>query len=127
MIGIPLPEPRRAGRAPSLSVERPNPNDTLEERVGEAVRRLGAALAADGGTIEVESVGHDGRVSVRLGGACIGCPLRPLTMAWLVRPVLLDIAGVGDVVLTGLALSEFAEARIQRMYSAYHREPGSAT
>lgn len=118
-MGLSFPEPLSCAGGP-------DPDGARAQQVRDAAQRLSAALAVDGGTIEVESLTPDGRVSVRLGGACIGCPLRPLTMGWLVRPALLEVPGVREVVHTGLALSEFAEARIRRLYDSYQREPRSA-
>ncbi len=56
------------------------PAYTNEEQLRGLVEQLSAYIETYHGG-EVEYVGFDGRiVKVRLGGACLGCPLSPVTM-----------------------------------------------
>ena len=57
-------------------------------------------------------VAGDGRVAVRFTGMCTGCPMRPLTTAATVRPVLLELDGVTAVSVEGSRISEEAELRL---------------
>ena len=57
-----------------------NGNATLEEQVRVLIDRLSAYIEQfHGGSVEM--VSFDGHVlKVRLGGACLGCPLSPATL-----------------------------------------------
>ena len=57
-----------------------NGNATLEEQVRVLIDRLSAYIEQfHGGSVEL--VSFDGHVlKVRLGGACLGCPLSPATL-----------------------------------------------
>jgi len=57
-----------------------NANAPLEEQVKVLVERLSAYIEQfHGGSVEL--IKFDGKVlSVRLGGACLGCPLSPNTL-----------------------------------------------
>jgi Fe-S cluster biogenesis protein NfuA len=63
--------------------------DAVEKAVAELVRPL---VVADGGTIDVVDVKGD-EVTVRLGGACSGCPGTQLTTSRIVEPVLRQATG----------------------------------
>ena len=52
----------------------------MEERVQKAIEELSPHLQADGGDIELVEVTDDGVVKVRLLGACVGCPMRQMTL-----------------------------------------------
>lgn len=54
---------------------------SLYDRVATAIDSLRPALQTDGGDIELLDVDADGVVTVRLLGACIGCPSNPLTLS----------------------------------------------
>jgi len=58
----------------------PNGNATLEERVSALIEKLSAYIEMyHGGSVELLS--FDGKtVHLRLGGACLGCPLSPTTL-----------------------------------------------
>lgn len=60
----------------------------LNERVQAALDIIRPALQADGGDVELVSVGDDGVVKVALQGACRGCPMSQLTLANGVERVL---------------------------------------
>ncbi|MEN4011678.1 MAG: NifU family protein [Chloroflexota bacterium] len=56
------------------------PAYTSEEQLRALIEKLSAYIETYHGG-EVEYIGFDGRiVKVRLGGACLGCPLSPVTM-----------------------------------------------
>jgi Fe-S cluster biogenesis protein NfuA len=78
-------------------------------------------LSAHGGSIEIESIGEDGVVHVRFEGLCTSCALRPLSLETLVRPALLEVAGVTGVEAAGLRISAKAGARLAAI-SAAERE-----
>jgi Fe-S cluster biogenesis protein NfuA len=51
----------------------------MREKIEEAIGRIRPALQADGGNVELVEV-KDGVVSVRLTGACGGCPMATMTL-----------------------------------------------
>ena len=54
---------------------------TLKERVQKSLDTVRPALQADGGDVELVNVNDDdGVVSVRLTGACGGCPMATMTL-----------------------------------------------
>jgi len=59
----------------------------MKERVEEALKKIRPALEADGGGIELVDV-VDGVVSVRLKGACQGCPGAQMTLKMGVERIL---------------------------------------
>lgn len=54
---------------------------SLYDRVATAIDSLRPVVQTDGGDIELLDVDADGVVTVRLLGACIGCPSNPLTLS----------------------------------------------
>ncbi len=52
----------------------------LTEDVKKAIDDIRPSLKADGGDIELVSVGEDGKVKVKLKGACHGCPMAQVTL-----------------------------------------------
>lgn len=54
--------------------------NTLEEKVEQSLNTIRPVLQADGGGVELVDVSDDGVVSVRLTGACGGCPMSTLTL-----------------------------------------------
>jgi Fe-S cluster biogenesis protein NfuA len=52
----------------------------LEEQVKSALENVRPSLQADGGDVEFVSVGEDGKVSVKLTGACGSCPMATMTL-----------------------------------------------
>ncbi|MDR1430428.1 MAG: NifU family protein [Spirochaetaceae bacterium] len=52
----------------------------LEEQVKTALENVRPSLQADGGDVEFVSVADDGTVSVKLTGACGGCPMAQMTL-----------------------------------------------
>jgi Fe-S cluster biogenesis protein NfuA len=51
----------------------------MRDKVEEVIKKIRPALQADGGNVEVVDV-RDGIVSVRLTGACSGCPMSTMTL-----------------------------------------------
>lgn len=52
----------------------------LRDQVKEALERIRPALQADGGDLELIDVTEDGKVTVKLTGACGGCPMSQMTL-----------------------------------------------
>jgi Fe-S cluster biogenesis protein NfuA len=52
----------------------------LEEQVKTALEDVRPSLQADGGDVEFVSIADDGTVSVKLTGACGGCPMAQMTL-----------------------------------------------
>jgi Fe-S cluster biogenesis protein NfuA len=51
----------------------------MDEKVKAALDQIRPALQADGGDVELVSI-EDGTVSVKLTGACGGCPMATMTL-----------------------------------------------
>jgi Fe-S cluster biogenesis protein NfuA len=51
----------------------------MNEKVKAALDQIRPALQADGGDVELVDV-QDGKVSVKLTGACGGCPMATMTL-----------------------------------------------
>lgn len=52
----------------------------MREQVLAALDKVRPALQADGGDVELVDVDEQGVVSVRLTGACKGCPMSQMTL-----------------------------------------------
>jgi Fe-S cluster biogenesis protein NfuA len=52
----------------------------FEEQVKTALNDVRPSLQADGGDVEFVSLAEDGTVSVKLTGACGGCPMAQMTL-----------------------------------------------
>jgi Fe-S cluster biogenesis protein NfuA len=59
----------------------------IKEQVEKVLEEIRPNLQADGGDIELVDV-EDGVVKVRLKGACAGCPMSQMTLAFGVERVL---------------------------------------
>jgi Fe-S cluster biogenesis protein NfuA len=56
--------------------------DEVKAKVRETLdKEIRPTLQADGGDVELVSVGDDGVVQLRLTGACAGCPFSAMTLA----------------------------------------------
>lgn len=64
--------------------------DDIKTQVADIIRQLRPAVQSDGGDIELVDVGEDGIVTVRLHGACIGCPSAAITLKMGVEQSLKD-------------------------------------
>ena len=53
---------------------------SLKERVEKVLAQVRPMLQADGGNVELVDVTKEGKVSVRLSGACGGCPMSQMTL-----------------------------------------------
>ena len=62
-------------------------SDTIRERVEEVLDKIRPALMMDGGNIELVDV-EGGVVTVRLTGACHGCPSAAMTLQYGVEQAL---------------------------------------
>ena len=51
----------------------------MREKVEEAINKIRPMLQADGGDVELIDV-QEGVVTVRLQGACAGCPMSQMTL-----------------------------------------------
>ncbi|MDP8247295.1 MAG: NifU family protein [Candidatus Tritonobacter lacicola] len=52
----------------------------MREKVEAALGEIRPMLQADGGDVELVDVSEDGIVSVKLTGACGGCPMAQITL-----------------------------------------------
>jgi Fe-S cluster biogenesis protein NfuA len=95
--------------------------------VEERVAVLDRLLHAHAGGLELRGVASNGVVSVRYTGMCTGCPLRPLTTAATVRPALLDLPEVRDVVVSGGRTSDEADRRIAAALGGMAHCPAAAS
>jgi Fe-S cluster biogenesis protein NfuA len=89
------------------------------EAVQLQIQRLGRVLDAHAGGLQLVGTEADGSVTVRFTGMCCGCPLRPVSMAGLIRPALLSVEGVTAVAAEGGRISAEAESRLVRQLQAF--------
>lgn len=69
----------------------------MREEVEKALAKVRPALQADGGDVELVDV-KDGIVSVRLTGACGGCPMSQMTLrAGIERALKKEVPGIKGV------------------------------
>ena len=61
---------------------------TLREKVEKALNEVRPMLEADGGNIELVDVTEDGKVKLRLTGACSSCPMSSMTLKMGVERVI---------------------------------------
>ena len=60
----------------------------MKEQVQKAIDKIRPALQADGGDVELVDVSADGVVSVKLTGACHGCPMSKMTLKMGIEKVI---------------------------------------
>ncbi|OBK45779.1 NifU family protein [Mycobacterium sp. 1081908.1] len=77
-------------------------------------------LRIHGGDLVVRSISREGIVHLSFGAACRACPLKAVTYAVSVRQRLMEVPGVGDVVMDDVRLSRKA---IERVEAAYRHHP----
>ncbi len=71
----------------------------MKDQVQEVLNEIRPKLQADGGDIELVEVKDDGKVLVRLQGACAGCPGATMTLKMGVERLLKEkIPTVSEVV-----------------------------
>lgn len=73
----------------------------LRERVEEALEKIRPSLQADGGDVELIDVDKEGLVTVKLQGACAGCPMSTMTLKMGIEKVLKqnvpEVTGVENI------------------------------
>jgi Fe-S cluster biogenesis protein NfuA len=70
----------------------------MKEKVEQVLEKIRPALVADGGNVELVDV-KDGIVSVKLTGACSGCPMSTMTLKNGIERLLKEeIADIKEVV-----------------------------
>lgn len=70
----------------------------MKNQVEKAIQELRPHLQADGGDLELVEVAEDGTVKVRLLGACVGCPMRQVTLSQgISRFIKKKVPGVKEV------------------------------
>ena len=65
-----------------------NAEKALEEKVKDTIEAIRAALQSHGGDVELVGIGEDNTVTVRLQGACQGCPGAAMTMKMGIERIL---------------------------------------
>lgn len=71
----------------------------LTDAVKTALEDIRPQLQADGGDLELVSVSDDGKVTVKLTGACGSCPMSTMTLKMGVEAHLLKhVPGVTEVI-----------------------------
>ncbi len=60
----------------------------LRERVENALQKVRPSLQADGGDVQLLDVNDNGVVTVKLMGACGGCPMSQMTLKMGIEKVL---------------------------------------
>ncbi|MGD8386701.1 MAG: NifU family protein [Desulfobacteraceae bacterium] len=61
----------------------------FKEKVQDALNKVRPSLQADGGDVElVDALEENGLVTVRLQGACAGCPMSQMTLKMGIEKVL---------------------------------------
>ena len=61
---------------------------SLTDKVEEALKEVRPMLQADGGDVELVNVTDDGKVTLRLTGACGSCPMSQMTLKMGVERIL---------------------------------------
>jgi len=70
----------------------------VEDEIRRALEKIRPAVRLDGGDIELVGIA-DGIVTIRLFGACDGCPMSPVTLrAGVERIIREEVPGVRTVV-----------------------------
>ena len=59
----------------------------MQERVEEVLNLIRPNLVRDGGNVELVDV-NDGKVQLRLTGACAGCPMSSMTLKMGIEKIL---------------------------------------
>jgi len=62
--------------------------NTLKQKVEKTLMSIRPSLQADGGDVELVNVDDKGVVSVRLTGACRGCPMSTMTLKMGIERIL---------------------------------------
>jgi len=71
----------------------------MREEVENALNKIRPSLQMDGGDVELVDVDENGVVTVRLTGACGGCPMSTMTLKMGIEQVLKrEVVGIKEVV-----------------------------
>ncbi len=71
----------------------------MEEKILQALEQVRPALQRDGGDVEFIGVDEFGIVSLKLLGACGGCPMSTMTLKNFIQTILVEqVPGVTEVV-----------------------------
>ncbi len=71
----------------------------MEEKILAALEQVRPALQRDGGDVQFIGVDEHGVVSLKLLGACGGCPMSTMTLKNFIQTVLVEqVPGVTDVI-----------------------------
>lgn len=71
----------------------------MEEKILQALEQVRPALQRDGGDVEFIGVDEFGVVSLKLLGACGGCPMSTMTLKNFIQTILVEqVPGVTEVV-----------------------------
>ncbi len=71
----------------------------MKEKIEDALNKIRPMLMADGGNVELVDVTDDGKVMVKLTGACGGCPMSQMTLKQGIEKVIKEeIPEVTEVV-----------------------------
>src|SRR4030042_2001784 len=77
--------------------KRKQEGESVKEKVQEILNNIRPSLQADGGDVELVDV-KEGIVSLRLKGACAGCPMSTMTLKNGIERVLKqEISGIKEV------------------------------
>jgi len=69
------------------------------DSVEEVLNKIRPALVRDGGNVELVNVDDEGKVEVKLTGACAGCPMSTMTLKMGIEQILKqEIPDVKEVV-----------------------------
>lgn len=69
-----------------------------KDKVEAALDKIRPSIQADGGDVELVSINDDNTVSVKLTGACHGCPMAALTLkAGVERVLRMEIPEIKEV------------------------------
>jgi Fe-S cluster biogenesis protein NfuA len=72
--------------------------EKMKEKVEQVLEEIRPGLQADGGNVELVEVTEDGKVRVRLTGACGSCPMSTLTLKMAIEKRLKEkIPGIKSV------------------------------
>jgi Fe-S cluster biogenesis protein NfuA len=71
----------------------------MEEKILLALEQVRPALQRDGGDVEFKGVDENGVVSLKLLGACGGCPMSTMTLKNFIQTILVEqVPGVTEVI-----------------------------
>lgn len=63
----------------------------MKEKVEKALDQIRPMLQADGGDVKLLDVSGEGKVTVKLTGACHGCPMAQMTLQMGIKKKIMDL------------------------------------